>query len=230
MRRILMTMILMSLCAGCDSSGVQTSERSAYSNLKSLGAKFVIDEQGHVIEIELRGPTVGDDALTYIGQLKNLKRLNLTSARVSDAGLEKITGLSQLVEFNLNSFGNSQPVGDAGMVHLAKLTQLETLVLSNTHLTDDGLKNLQDLSSVRRLYVYGTQVTDAGLKHLHGMAQMEVFRAGATDVTEEGLLDLKEKLPNLVKFELPMLRRVDETESGHADGLPDATTNEKTVL
>ena len=55
---------------------------------------------------------------------------------------------------------------DAGLQHLAGLTRLEWLELSQTQVTDAGLQHLAGLTGLRRLDLSQTQVTDAGVAAL----------------------------------------------------------------
>ena len=57
-------------------------------------------------------------------------------------------------------------VTDAGLVELAALTGLQTLVLFNTKVTDAGLKELARLKGLQELALHGTKVTDAGVAEL----------------------------------------------------------------
>jgi hypothetical protein len=55
---------------------------------------------------------------------------------------------------------------DAGLTHLAGLTQLTSLYLQSTQVTDAGLTHLAGLTQLNSLYLNGTQVTDAGVKRI----------------------------------------------------------------
>ena len=58
---------------------------------------------------------------------------------MTDAGLEHLKGLSQLLALHLDG----TQVTDAGLEHLKGLTQLQVLNLGNTQVTDAGVKDLQ---------------------------------------------------------------------------------------
>ena len=60
----------------------------------------------------------------------------------------------------------STRVGDAGLVHLARLTSLETLTLSGTRITDAGLVHLKGLAGLRALDLSWTEVSEAGIEDL----------------------------------------------------------------
>lgn len=71
------------------------------------------------------------------------------------------------------SFGNvtevllaNSQVTDVGLEHLAELTDLEILGLTDTQVTDGGLAHLAGLKNLDHLWLYDTQVTDAGIAEL----------------------------------------------------------------
>jgi len=65
-------------------------------------------------------------------------------------------------------------VTDAGLEHLKGLTRLQTLALSECmKVTDAGLERLKGLTQLQTLVLTRTQVTDAGLEHLKGLTQLE---------------------------------------------------------
>jgi hypothetical protein len=57
-------------------------------------------------------------------------------------------------------------VTDAGLEQLAKLSQLQTLDLSDTDVTDAGLLRLHGLTQLRSLNVRNTKVAKAGMSKI----------------------------------------------------------------
>ena len=57
-------------------------------------------------------------------------------------------------------------ITDAGLAHLAGLTELKTLSLDGTQITDAGLVHLKGLKGLEKLDLYSTKVTAAGVKKL----------------------------------------------------------------
>ncbi len=68
--------------------------------------------------------------------------------------------------------------------------------LNGTHITDAGLQHLAELSQLSGLNVEGTQVTDVGLEHLEEMSHLDWLRLSGTKVTNEGVKKLQKALPN----------------------------------
>ena len=88
------------------------------------------------------------------------------------------------------------PITDAGLVHLAGLTNLQTLSLRDTPVTDAGLVHLAGLTNLEHLNLDNTQITDAGLVHLAGLTNLEVLQLIGTQVTDGGVAELQKSLLN----------------------------------
>jgi hypothetical protein len=100
-------------------------------------------------------------------------------------------------------------VSDAGLAHLARLTQLQWLWLDRTKITDTGLVYLKGLTHLKILYLNDTQITDAGLAHLAGLKQLEALVLDFTQITDAGLVYLA-GLPQLQRLELGGTKVTDE--------------------
>ncbi len=66
-------------------------------------------------------------------------------------------------EFSFASVIQGRNVTDAGLAHLASLTQLQELSLDNTHINDAGLVHLTGMTQLQQLYLDGTQTTYSGV-------------------------------------------------------------------
>jgi len=79
---------------------------------------------------------------------------------------------------------------DAGLVHLADLTKLESLYLSRTHVTDEGLRHVARLKGLKVLVLSDTPTSDDGLAHLAGMVNLQTLWLAFTHVSDAGLVHL----------------------------------------
>ena len=57
-------------------------------------------------------------------------------------------------------------ITDAGLKNLVGLSNLKTLSLSNTKVTDKGLEHVKELTGLKTLHLKGTKVTEDGIKDL----------------------------------------------------------------
>lgn len=87
-------------------------------------------------------------------------------------------------------------ISDAGLEHLAGLTDLKWLFLERTKVSDAGLVHLKSLTQLERLHLDGTQISDEGLLYLKGLKKLRVLHLERTHVTDTGVADLRRALPN----------------------------------
>jgi serine/threonine protein kinase/uncharacterized protein YjbI with pentapeptide repeats len=142
--------------------------------------------------LDLSGLHLGPNALNLPrGTAANLKRLELTGAKVTDDGLKLLSGMSSLRELSLDS---TQITGD-GLKHLTWMPELTRLDLENTVVGDGGVKALGGISSLKSLNLRGTAVSDAGIEHLHGITGLELINLSGTRATFRGVDALQNALP-----------------------------------
>lgn len=118
--------------------------------------------------------------------------VRFTDSPVTDADLEHLKGLTDLVSLNLSR----TRVTDAGLEYLEGLTNLEVLNLSSTGVTDAGLQHLGRLANLEALNLSRTRVADAGLEYLEGLTNLKNLDVRDTQVSGEGELNLLRALPN----------------------------------
>jgi internalin A len=82
--------------------------------------------------------------------------LGLRNTRVTDAGL---LHLAQLTELKTLDLGDTRIAG-AGFVHMVELLRVEQLVLRNTPVTDASVGNLGRLTGLRDLDLAWTRLTE----------------------------------------------------------------------
>ena len=107
-----------------------------------------------VLRKELKKP---EGELTK-ADLAKVRRLALSTTRITDAGLKEVAKMKQLTKLHLSR----TKITDAGLKEVAKLEQLKVLFLNDTQITDAGLKEMAKLQQLERLHLYRTKITDAG--------------------------------------------------------------------
>ena len=133
---------------------------------------------------------LGDDLLAL---LDDVVQVDLNDSIATDATLACVGRLTKLESLWLeNSHMHSSPGGtritDAGLLHIAGLTDLQELNLACTDFTDAGLLFLGRLTRLEYLVLGGTQISDAGLVHIAGLSDLQDLNLTGTDVTDAGLL------------------------------------------
>ena len=103
---------------------------------------------------------VGDERMTVFDRIGSV---DLHGSTFTDADLGGLTSkLTNLQSLRLSD----SPVTDAGLVHLSGLSRLAVLDLSKTHVSDAGLFHLNKLTKLQMLYLGGTEVSDEGVEAL----------------------------------------------------------------
>jgi serine/threonine protein kinase/Leucine-rich repeat (LRR) protein len=113
-----------------------------------------------------------------------LEQVDLHSTKsLSDADLGRFSNCQSLRSLSLNGC----PVGDAGMVHLGKLTKLQVLNLFDTQVTDVGLKSFAEFRDLEELVLRNDKITDAGLNAFQKCRNLRRLVAPYTQITDATL-------------------------------------------
>lgn len=101
------------------------------------------------------GLQITDHGLGKLTKLKSLRRLGLSGARLTPAGLKALQGLP-LERLDL---WNCAALDDSAAEALGAIPTLANLDLSYTAMGDEGLQRLAQLRNLKRLYLTETKVT-----------------------------------------------------------------------
>lgn len=111
------------------------------------------------------GIQITDLGLAKLARLKNLRRLDVSGARVTAAGLEALKSLPRLERLNL---WNCAQVDDSAAAVLAGFPSLVNLDLSETPAGDAALSRLAALPKLKYVYLTDTRVTPTGVEAFQG--------------------------------------------------------------
>jgi internalin A len=106
------------------------------------------------------GIRVTDLGLAKLARLKNLRRLDVSGARVTPAGLKVLQGLP----LDRLSLWNCAALDDSAAPVLAAMATLTNLDLSYTSTGDAALQTLAALPHLQHLYLTDTKVTPAAVE------------------------------------------------------------------
>ncbi|WP_121355655.1 DUF2231 domain-containing protein [Flavisolibacter nicotianae] len=125
--------VIAPLAAGSPALGV---EYFSAANYNSAAVKDLLPIKEQIVSLNLNKMPVGDEDLKVIGQLKNLRKLNLAFTNISGATLTELKGLEQLRQLSLAGtkvkWSQVQP--------LVSLPKLSRLYLWNTGISEAELK------------------------------------------------------------------------------------------
>ena len=132
---------------------------------------------------------------------------NLTNSEATDGDVEGfIKGLTQLWSLYLNG----TQVTDAGLENLKGLTQLQGLHLGGTQVGDAGLEHLKGLTQLQWLNLDGTKISDMGLENLNRLTQLQGLYLSNTKVSDAGL----ENINGLTQLQDLLLSGTQITDAG----------------
>jgi len=159
------------------------------SSMTPAGFLKFLDGVESLEQLTLFGDYVDDVCLKRIGQMKNLKRFWTNSKAITAAGWVHLAGLTKMEDLYLSETN----FGDDDVPSLKGMTSLKSLGLSKTNITDVGIESLAGLTKLHDLGLDSTKVTDKGMEALEEMTELENLSVGMTDVTAKGLALVPEK-------------------------------------
>jgi hypothetical protein len=192
-------------------------------NITDSGLKYFYELP--VEELVLSQQKITSDGLDeLLMHLPKIKSLNLANSKLSDAGLKNLDGkfLEKLVIYNTNvtdtglsyfkKFRNlkllnisGRNLGDSnsdirltnkGYIHLATLTNLEDLSISEQNINNQTLVYLKDLP-LKSLSIYDSSISDDGLNNIAAIHSLKKLRIVKCNIGDKGV----NKLSNLKELE-----------------------------
>ncbi len=135
----------------------------------------------------LDGGEITGEWIAYLGTVSTLRYLIVPKADIGDADLVHLSRLTNLEELVLT--GCSRVTND-GLVHLSSLKKMTLLSLSGTGVEDAGMEHIQELDALRWLVLTGSNISDEGLAYLKNCRSLEILGIDFTGVTDAGLAHL----------------------------------------
>ena len=129
----------------------------------------------HLRFIAVQSNPIKDENLKYLGDLPQLKYLDLSQTNISDRGIKglaKCTGLVQLI------ISSNHKISDESIDTLLSLKNLRYLKLQGTSISTTGLLRLKSLP-LEYLILPGNNYSPSALKQLHEALPHAQFEAAA---------------------------------------------------
>ena len=148
-------------------SGSQLADREI------LRATKVPSIVGELKSLDVSRSAVTDEGIRLLGHFTALTRVDLSALQISGAGIEGLEPLANLRELAMVSvkMGSS-----AGWEHLGKLSQVETLNLTQSNITDADVSILITMTGLKELNISNTSLSDAALGQLAKLENLEILR------------------------------------------------------
>ncbi|MFC1739414.1 leucine-rich repeat domain-containing protein, partial [Planctomycetota bacterium] len=179
---------------------------SLYKTKITIGGLAKLNDLKNLEYLEVR-PAIQDYSGLNISGLTKLRTLyvgvpNDSEDVIRDEDLACLANLKNLRWFQISQI-ITEPLGltDAGVAHLAGLTNMNRLTFGGPELTDKAFVYLEDMKKLDMLNVYGGNFTDEGLANLKGLKALRSIRLIGTNQFSPGAtIRLKKELPNLEIF------------------------------
>jgi len=151
-----------------------------YSLQMRRHARLLSDELERATRAQARmgGGGRGTSRENVFGVVFNRIEFNCRGRDVDDEKLKHLAGLTGVVGMDLSE----NPITHEGLRFVAEVPHLQWLQLSRTHITNKGLKHLRGLKQLRVLDLTHTQITQEAAEHLAEIRMLDAVYANGTDL------------------------------------------------
>ncbi|MFN3326013.1 MAG: leucine-rich repeat domain-containing protein [Bryobacteraceae bacterium] len=175
--------------------------------ITDLGGSFKRDRSGQVIEVDLSLTWVRDDDLAKLTAFPELRKIDLSHAKISDLGFAQLRPLKKVTHLicyycdyltdgavaylkhweNLESL-NMRGTEVTGRVfdHLAGMKRLKTLDVGFSRVNDDGFDPLSALESLEELHIGGNKMSGLALPLLRLLPSLKNLDVNGSQRTDSG--------------------------------------------
>jgi len=178
-------------------AGFPALERLTIGNVSELSDDAILNlgPLPALKEADFDGSSIGDGAVSRLTKCPKLHLLSFRGTKITDASLASLSGLAR--DYSLEIlFLDSTAVSDQGLVAFAG-TELMSLSLDKTAITDEGLRTLARMRRLGFLSLNDTRVSGSGVASLNFEEPLSLLLDGAA-LSPEGIAALaKAKLNTL---------------------------------
>jgi Leucine-rich repeat (LRR) protein len=132
-----------------------------------------------------------DRSMAVIGTLTNLRELNLGRPAITNSGMTYLKNLKELRKLYLI---DAAKVYDSGVAHLKSLEDLEELDLTGSAITNAAASTLKTMPNLKLLAVLKTKFSDIGALQLKGMSGLKKLEA---EVSVKTAMELEGAIPGI---------------------------------
>ncbi len=199
------TCLLIAIFGGTWTAPLAAAEKPIVAGIDSLDEHCSRDKAGEIIAVDLRSAWVTDADLEKLSRLPHLESINLANTKVTDLGLEKLRPLENVKLLNLHYAEN---VTDLGVAHLKHWKNLEVLEVRGTKVTSSLFENISKMTKLRSLDVGQSRVNDDFFEVLLGLDHLEYFSFGGNKMSG-ATLPLLKSFPALRVLDVSGQQRTD---------------------
>jgi hypothetical protein len=126
-----------------------TPDEKVLLALDCYNPMYQVDEEGHVIRLNLVWRHLPAPALAEIGKLRELQAIDLAHTTVTDDGLAQLKDLHKLRNIGLAG----TLITDEGLVHLQKLPDLKWIWLPKDNVSEAAVEKLKEARPDMTVYL-----------------------------------------------------------------------------
>jgi hypothetical protein len=184
---------------------------AAVELIKKVGGQYELSESGELLSVSISGDEMSANMFDVLAKQQELVELKITKIQnFNDDNLKKLTGLKKITKLTINnsaitdksvsviadSFPNLQRLDlsrnialtDDSVVYIAKLRELEELILIYCSFTNTWLPELAKLPKLRALDIRGNlQIDNKGLGILAGLPLLKSLKHSSTAIDDNGI-------------------------------------------
>lgn len=155
------------------------------------GIAFLATKMPQLKSLALGGPELGKGLLRLLPRFTSLDELDVAGVMSDDSDAACLASLTSLKSLRLFWM-----IGDRGIAALTPLTNLESLDLYSSQVTDKGLASLPSMKRLMWLRLtHAKAVTDDAVKFLGRCKTLRTIFLAGTAITRDGVAKLKQLLP-----------------------------------
>jgi hypothetical protein len=136
--------------------------------------------------LDLRGVKLSEEAFGFLDGWKDLEKVHVNGAQVTDAFVTKMARFDSLHALQIRF----APVTGKTCDKLAGARNLRTLDLERCGITDDGMAVVAQLKGLEDLNISRTDVGNAGMAHVASLTKLKKLNIQDTKATAQGLASL----------------------------------------
>ena len=156
--------------------------------IRALGGKMEQDSAGNIVAVNLGATWVNDTEILELAALPKLERLDLSHTRISDEGLLYLRPARQIRDLNLLY---AEQITDLGLTAIKSWTNLKTLNVRGTRISDPTLAIIGKLPQLESLDIANTGVTEAGLDNLVALTKLKKLSIGRSRFSDSAMAVLR---------------------------------------
>ena len=135
-----------------------------------------------VVNVNLSGQPVDDDAFRSLMGLRFLESLSLDYTKVTDESLGALRAMPKLRELSLKY----TDISDRSAEQLGSLGNLEVLTLTGTKISDRSIDLLSRDRQLKTIYIRWTRISESGAERFRqALPNCKVYYHALTDVVEK---------------------------------------------